>query len=382
MQTKPQDVGLTEAQRDLREMVRDFAENEARPASFEYEERSEDPAEFYEKLAKLGLTGIPFDPEFGGGGESYDTFLMVTEELARVWVALAIGLGVHTLPCDAVLRFGNGELKRRLLPPMLAGEAFGAFALTESSSGSDAASLRTRAEHSNGSYTIDGQKQFCTRGGEADHVIVMARTGEPGPKGISAFIVDKGTEGFRPSRTENKMGWRSSPTWELVFEQCTVPEESRVGEEGEGLKIALSALDAARLGIAACSVGVAQGALDASVKFAREREQFGKRIADFEGIQFMLADMATAIEAGRALYRRAAALKDAGVPYSMEAAMAKLFCSDAAMRATTDAVQIHGGYGYIEEYPVERFMRDAKALQIVEGTNQIQRMIIGRQLSG
>jgi alkylation response protein AidB-like acyl-CoA dehydrogenase len=381
MSQRPQDVGLTEAQRDLRDMVRDFAENEARPASFEYEGRGEDPAEFYEKLGKLGLTGIPFDPEFGGGGESYLTHLIVTEEIARVWVALAIGLGVHVLPCDAIQRFGTTELQRRLLPRMLAGEEFGAFALTESASGSDAASLRTRAERVDDLYRLNGQKQFCTRGGEAEHVLVMARTGEEGPKGISAFIVDKGSQGFRPSRTEDKMGWRSSPTWELVFEECEISAENLVGAEGEGLKIALSALDAARLGIAACAVGVAQGGLDASVKFAREREQFGKRIADFEGIQFMLADMATLIEAGRSLYRQAAALKDAGVPYSKEAAMAKLFCSDAAMKVTTDAVQVHGGYGYIEEYPVERFMRDAKALQIVEGTNQIQRMIIGRQLT-
>lgn len=378
---KPDDVGLTETERDLRDMVREFAERDAGPASIEYENRGEDPAEFYERLGKLGLTGIPFDSEFGGGGESYRTYLLVVEELARVWVSLAIGLGVHTLCSDAIQNFGTEDLKAKLLPEMFAGQKFGAYALSEPSSGSDAASLRTRAEASNGAYKISGQKQFCTRGGEADHVLVMARTSDAGARGISAFIVDRETPGFKPSRTENKMGWRASPTWELVFDDCEVPGFNLLGEEGQGLKIALSELDAGRLGIAACSIGVAQAALDAAIGFAGEREQFGKRISDFEGIQFMLADMATQIEAGRALYRRAAELKDAGASFTREASMAKLFCSDTAMRVTTDAVQIHGGYGYIEEYPVERYMRDAKALQIVEGTNQIQRMIIGRHLT-
>jgi hypothetical protein len=208
----------------------------------------------------------------------------------------------------------------------------------------------------------------------------MARTGEDGPKGITAFLVDQDTKGFDPSRTEHKMGWSSSPTWEVQLNDAVVPESNRVGEEGQGFTVALTALDFGRLGIAACSVGLAQAALDASLKFAGERMQFNQRILDFQGIQFMFADMATSIEAGRALYRRAAALKDAGAPYSKEAAMAKLFCSDMAMKVTTDAVQIHGGYGYIEDYPVERYMREAKALQIVEGTNQIQRMVIGRRL--
>lgn len=381
MARRSEQLGLTETQRELQEVVRDFVDREARSAAFEYEERSEDPAYLYEKLGKLGLTGIPFDSKYGGGGEPYLTYLLVIEELSRAWVALAIGLSIHTLTGFAIEKYGSDELKQRLLPPMVAGEKFGAYALSEPSSGSDAASLRTRADRTRKGYRLFGQKQFISRGGEADHVLVMARTGEPGSKGITAFIVDKESPGFRPAKSESKMGWRSSPTWELVFEDCVVPHENRVGEEGEGFKIALSALDSGRLGIAACSTGVAQAALDASLSFARDREQFGRRIADFEGIQFMLADMATEIEAGRALYRRAAFLKDQGAPYSKEASMAKVFCSDVAMRVTTDAVQIHGGYGYIEEYPVERYMRDAKALQIVEGTNQIQRMIIGRHLT-
>ncbi|MCA1840775.1 MAG: acyl-CoA dehydrogenase family protein [Actinomycetota bacterium] len=381
MGTQTSLIGLDETQRALRDLVRDFAQKTAGPASAGYEERSEDPAPVYRQLAELGLCGLPFDPDFGGGGQTYVTYLSVIEELAQVWVALAIGLGVHTLCCDGIQRSGSSDLKNSLLPAMLSGEKLGAYALSEPSSGSDAASLRTRAEKVGGSYSLTGQKQFCTRGGEADHVLVLARTGGEGPSGVSAFIVDKGSKGFVGTKTENKMGWRSSPTWELVFDGCEVAPSRLLGAEGEGFKIALSALDAGRLGIAACSIGLSQAALDSAVKFATEREQFDKRIIDFQGIRFMLADMATAIEAGRTLYRHAASLKDAGLAYSKEAAMAKLFCSDTAMRVTTDAVQIHGGYGFVEEYPVERFMREAKALQIVEGTNQIQRMVIGRHLA-
>lgn len=380
MGTQPAYADLDETVSSLRSMVRDFAEG-TRAQSVEHEEAGKDPGDVYAQLGELGLAGIPFDPEYGGLGQPYLTYLLVIEELARVWVSVAIGLGVHTLCCDGIQRFGSEQLKKELLPAMLSGERFGAYALSEPSSGSDAAALTTRAVKSDGNYVFDGQKQFCTRGGEADHVLVMARTGGEGPSGISAFIVDQGTKGFNRSKAENKMGWRSSPTWELVLQECEVPASRMVGEEGQGFKIALAALDAGRLGIAACSVGVAQAALEASVKFASEREQFGQAIADFQGIQFMLADMATQVEASRALYRHAARLKDAGVAYSKEAAMAKLFASDAAMRVTTDAVQVHGGYGYVEEYPVERYMREAKALQIVEGTNQIQRMIIGRHLT-
>lgn len=381
MSTQPVYPDLNEDTRQLLGLVRDLASDRFAPMSHEYEASGTDPQEAYALLAEVGLTGLPFDPELGGGGQSYQTYLLVIEEIARAWVALAIGLGVHTLCCDGIQRFGTRALKEELLPAMLVGQKLGAYALSEPSSGSDAASLTTKAMRANGTYKITGQKQFCTRGAEADHVLVMARTGGEGPSGISAFIVDKGTDGFKGTKSENKMGWRSSPTWELVFDGAAVPETRLVGQEGEGFKIALTALDAGRLGIAACSIGVAQAALDAAVKFANEREQFGHSISRFQGIQFMLADMATGVSAGRALYRHAAALKDAGLAYSREASMAKLFCSDVAMRVTTDAVQVHGGYGYVEEYPVERFMREAKALQIVEGTNQIQRMVIGRQIT-
>ena len=377
---RPEDVGLDEDDRALRDLVRTFAEREVRPLVEAHEAASRDPDAVYAGLAGLGVTGIPFAEEYAGAGRPYRSYLLVIEELARVWVAAAVGLGVHTLVCDAVQRFAGHELKAELLPALLAGERFGAYALTESSSGSDAASLQTRAVPSGGAYRITGRKHFCTRGGEADVLLVMARTGPPGPKGISAFLVDRGTPGFRPTTVERKMGLRASPTWELVFEDCEVPERRRLGAEGTGFSVALTALDSGRLGIAAVAIGLAQAAFDAAVTYAQGREQFGRPIAGLQGIEFLLADMATGIAAGRALYRHATALKDAGAPFSTEASMAKLFCTDIAMRVTTDAVQIHGGYGYIEDYPVERYLREAKALQIVEGTNQIQRLVIGRRV--
>jgi alkylation response protein AidB-like acyl-CoA dehydrogenase len=333
----------------------------------EYEERGEDPLPVYQELGAKGLAGLPFDPAYGGGGRPYREYLDLIEELARSWVALAVGIGVHTLVCDAVQRFGTEEIKRELLPAMLAGEKFGAYALTESSSGSDAASLRTRAERTGSGYAITGRKQFCTRGGEADLLLVMARTGVAGPKGITAFVVDRQSPGFRPGRPERKMAWRSSPTWELVFDECPVPDHRRLGAEGEGFTIAMAALDGGRLGIAACAVGLAQAACDKAVDHVRAGEAG-------QGTEFMLADMATGIEAGRVLYEHAAGLKDRGARYSRQASMAKLFCTDMAMRVTTDAFQIAG------DDLTARFFRESKVLQIVEGTNQIQRVIIGRML--
>ncbi|HEU5002144.1 MAG TPA: acyl-CoA dehydrogenase family protein [Actinomycetota bacterium] len=377
---RPDNVGLDEDDRALRDLVRTFAEREVRPVVEAHEAAAKDPAAVYAGLAALGVAGIPFPEEFGGAGRPYRSYLLVIEELAHVWVAAAVGLGVHTLVCDAVQRFAGPELKEELLPALLAGERLGAYALTESSSGSDAASLQTRAVPDGGGYRLTGRKQFCTRGAEADVLLVMARTGAEGAKGISAFLVDQGAPGFRPAKVEQKMGLRASPTWELLFEDCPVPAGRRLGAEGTGFSVALTALDSGRLGIAAVAIGLAQAALDAAVAYAQGREQFGGPIAGLQGIEFLLADMATGIAAGRALYRRAADLKDAGAPFSTEASMAKLFCSDVAMRVTIDAVQVHGGYGYIEDYPVERYLREAKALQIVEGTNQIQRLVIGRRL--
>jgi alkylation response protein AidB-like acyl-CoA dehydrogenase len=373
---------LDDTQRELVSMVREFAAAEAAPAAAGYEERSEDPGPLFAKLAELSLTGIPFPEDYRGGGQPYLTYLLVIEELASAYLALAVGLSVHTLCAFAINEFGSDAQKKDLLERLATGELFGAYSLSEPSSGSDAASLKTKAERIGNGYKLSGSKVFCTRGGEADVVLLMARTGEAGPKGISAFLIEKGTRGFSPGKKEDKMGWRSSPTWGLVLEDAELPEDRRLGEEGQGLTIALASLDSGRLGIAACATGLAQAALDRALEFTTEREQFGRPVAANEGVQFMLADMATQIEAGRRLYRYAAGLRDAGEDYSVQAAQAKLFCTDVAMRVTTDAVQLHGGYGYITEYPVERYMREAKGLQIVEGTNQIQRYVIGRKLTG
>ena len=362
-------------------LVREFAQGELEPAVEGYEQRSEDPLPLYKKLAELGLTGLSFPEEYGGGGQSYSTYLMCIEELARSYLGFAIGVSVHTLCAFAVNEFGSDAQKKDVLSKLTSGEWYGAYSLSEPNSGSDAGALSTKAVRSDGSYRLNGSKVFCTRGNEADMVLVMARTGDNSPRGISAFLVEKGTPGFAGSKKEEKMGWRSSPTWMLSLEDAEVPEDRRLGDEGIGFRIALASLDSGRLGIAACGIGVAQAALDEALKFTSEREQFGKPINANEGIQFMLADMATQIEAGRRLYQHAARLRDEGQDYSLQAAQAKLFCTDAAMKVTIDAVQLHGGYGYITEYPVERLMREAKGLQIVEGTNQIQRYVIGRKLT-
>ncbi len=378
------DFGLTEDQRELVGGVRRFVGEQVAPAAAGYEEKKEFPRDLFRRLGDMGLAGIPYEERYGGGGQSYLTYLALLEEVATSFLSLAVTLSVHHLSAHGVHRFGTDELKARYLPRLFSAEWLGAYALTEASSGSDAASLRCRADRSaDGSgYRLTGSKRFITHAGEAEFYLVMARTGEEGPRGISAFAVEKGWAGFDFGKLEAKMGWNASPMRELLFEGCEVPGGNLVGEEGEGFQIALSALDGGRLGIAACSTGLAQGAFDAAVGFARERSQFGRPIVEFEGIRFMLADMATQVEAARRLYREAARLRDAGVDDPSAPAMAKLFASDVAMRVTTDAVQVHGGYGYMREYPVERYMREAKALQIVEGTNQVQRMVVARRLFG
>ena len=382
----PADLALLDGdQRALVSLVREFCAAEALPRSSEYEARAEDPAELYSKLTELGLTGLPFPEAYGGGGTSYQTFLLVIEELATAYLALAVGLSVHTLCAFAVNEFGDEELKGDVLVRLTAGDWFGAYSLSEPDSGSDAGALTTKAIRTDGGYRLTGSKAFCTRGNEADALLVLARTAGPSRpqshSGISAFIVERGTAGFTATKKEDKMGWRSSPTWQLAFDDAFVPEGRRVGDEGAGFRVALASLDSGRLGIAACGIGVAQAALDAALRFTSEREQFGRPVGHNEGVQFMLADMSTQIEAGRRLYRYAAGRRDAGVDYTLQAAQAKLFCTDVAMAVTTDAVQLHGGYGYITEFPVERYMREAKGLQIVEGTNQIQRYVIGRRLT-
>jgi alkylation response protein AidB-like acyl-CoA dehydrogenase len=376
------DFGLSEEQRGIVEAVRAFVADRVRPEIAGYEERKEFPRDLFRGLCDMGLGGIPYDDRYGGGGQPFLTYLAVLEEVATGSLSLAVGLSVHHLTAFGIHEFGSTSLKEKYLPKLFTGEWLGAYALSEASSGSDAAALRTRAERDGHGWRLTGSKRFISHGGEAELYLVMARTGDDSPAGISAFAVEKGWPGFEFGALESKMGWHASPMRELLFEGCQVPQENLVGEEGQGFTLALSALDGGRLGIAACSVGLAQAAVDAAVAFARERGQFGRPIIEFQGLQFLLADAATQVEAARRLYRDAARARDEGRGSPVACSMAKLFASDVAMRVTTDAVQAHGGYGYMREYPVERYMREAKALQIVEGTNQVQRMIIGRHLAG
>jgi alkylation response protein AidB-like acyl-CoA dehydrogenase len=310
----------------------------------------------------------------------------VVEELAGAWLTIGLGLSVHVLSCFALINAGTPEQRQRWLPDMLGGELLGAYCLSEPGSGSDAAALRTTAQRTNSDYILDGTKAWISHAGQAEFYSVFARTsGDPDgrdrAKGISCFHVPAQTPGVKAAEPEHKMGMRASTTAQMLFESAVVPADQLIGEPGKGFSIALSALDSGRLGIAACSVGVAQAALDAATEYARERRQVGRPIIEFQGLSFMLADMATSVTAARALYLAAARRKDAGLPFGQQAAMAKLFASDTAMKVTTDAVQVLGGYGYVEDFPVERLMREAKVLQIVEGTNQIQRMVIGRSLA-
>ncbi|MEU3093709.1 acyl-CoA dehydrogenase family protein [Streptomyces sp. NPDC006967] len=372
----------TDEARDLISLVRDIAQREVAPTAAEEEDAGRFPRELFTLLSESGLLGLPYDPEHGGGDQPYEVYLQVLEELAMARLTVGLGVSVHTLACYALAAFGAKEQQAEHLPAMLGGGLLGAYCLSEPASGSDAASLRTKAVRDGDDWVITGTKAWITHGGVADFCTVMARTGEEGPRGITAFLVPGDAEGLSAAVPEKKMGMRGSPTAQVHFDGVRVPDARRVGEEGQGFAIALSALDGGRLGIAACAIGLAQAALDEALGYATERRQFGKPIADFQGLRFMLADMATQIEAGRALYLAAARLRDAGRPFAKQAAMAKLHCTDTAMRVTTDAVQILGGYGYTADFPAERYMREAKVLQIVEGTNQIQRMVIARHLAG
>jgi len=365
----------------LLELTRELVAGEVAPQAADCESRGEFPRELFRTLGKAGLLGLPYPEEYGGGGQPYEVYLQVLEELGRAWAAVAVGVSVHTLSCYPLAQFGRAEQKDALLPDLLGGELLGAYCLSEAHSGSDAAALSTRAVRDGDDYVVDGTKAWVTHGGHADTYNLMVRTGGPGPAGISCLLADGGTPGLLPQTPERKMGMRSSPTASLVLEGARVPADRLLAGEGEGFRIAMSALDGGRLGIAACAVGLAQAALDVAVSYAVERRQFGRAIADFQGVSFLLADMATAVEASRALYLTAARLKDAGRPYATQASMAKLFATDAAMRVTTDAVQVLGGYGYVEDFPAERYLREAKIMQIFEGTNQVQRVVIGRALT-
>lgn len=372
----------TDEARDLISLARDIAQREIAPRAAEEEDAGHFPREIFTLLSRSGLLGLPYDSEYGGGDQPYEVYLQVLEELAAARLTVGLGVSVHSLSCHALANYGTKQQQVEHLPAMLGGGLLGAYCLSEPSSGSDAASLRTKAVRDGDEWVIDGTKAWITHGGIADFYTVMARTGEDGPRGISAFLVPGDASGLSGAAPEKKMGMKGSPTAQVHFDGVRVPDERRIGEEGQGFAIALSALDSGRLGIAACAIGLAQAALDEALAYATGRQQFGRPISDFQGLRFMLADMATQIEAGRALYLAAARLRDAGRPFAKQAAMAKLHCTDTAMKATIDAVQVLGGYGYTADFPVERFMREAKVLQIVEGTNQIQRMVIARHLAG
>ncbi|MER5784391.1 acyl-CoA dehydrogenase family protein [Streptomyces mobaraensis] len=372
----------TEEAKDLLALVRDLVQREIAPRAAAEEEAGHFPRDLFRLLSSSGLLGLPYPEEFGGGGQPYEVYLQVLEELAAARLTVGLGVSVHSLACHGLAGYGGKEQKAEHLPAMLGGGLLGAYCLSEPQSGSDAASLRTRAVRDGDDWVLTGTKAWITHGGIADFYTVLARTGGEGAHGITAFLVPGDAPGLTPAAPERKMGMKGSPTAQLHFDGVRVPDARRIGEEGQGFPIALSALDSGRLGIAACAVGVAQAALDEALAFVAERRQFGRPLADFQGLRFLLADMATQIEAGRSLYLAAARLRDQGLPFSRQAAMAKLFCTDAAMRVTTDAVQLMGGYGYTADFPAERYMREAKVLQIVEGTNQIQRMVIARHLAG
>jgi len=362
-------------------LTRELAAAELAPKAAAYEHDARFPREVFRTLGKAGLLSLPYPEEHGGGGQPYEVYLQVLEELASAWLTVALGVSVHTLSCYPLATFGTEGQRSRWLPDMLGGELLGAYCLSEPQSGSDAAALRTRAVRDGDRYVVSGTKAWITHGGVADFYSLFVRTSDDGPRGISCLLAPGDTAGLSAAPPEQKMGFKASPTAQIILDAARVPADRLVGEEGQGFTIALAALDSGRLGIAACAVGLAQAALDTALDYARERAQFGRPIVEFQGLSFLLADMATQLEAGRALYLAAARRRDAGLPFGKEAAMAKLFCTDMAMQATIDAVQVLGGYGYVADYPVERYLREAKALQIVEGTNQVQRMVIGRHLA-
>ncbi|MEV5957923.1 acyl-CoA dehydrogenase family protein [Streptomyces sp. NPDC051987] len=372
----------TDEARDLLALVREIARREIAPKAAEQEDAGHFPREVFTLLSESGLLGLVYDAEYGGGDQPYEVYLQVLEELAAARLTVGLGVSVHTLASYALAAYGTKQQQVEHLPAMLGGGLLGAYCLSEPASGSDAASLRTKAVRDGDDWVINGTKAWITHGGVADFYTVMARTGAEGSHGITAFLVPGDAPGLSGAAPEKKMGMKGSPTAQVHFDDVRVPDERRLGEEGQGFAIALAALDSGRLGIAACAIGLAQAALDEAVGYATGRRQFGHPISDFQGLRFMIADMATQIEAGRSLYLAAARLRDAGRPFAKQAAMAKLHCTDTAMRVTTDAVQILGGYGYTADFPVERYMREAKVLQIVEGTNQIQRMVIARHVAG
>jgi alkylation response protein AidB-like acyl-CoA dehydrogenase len=370
----------TEEAADLIGLVRDLATRELAPRAAEAEATETFPRDVFAILGKAGLLGLPYPEEYGGGGQPYEVYLQALEEIGAVWSSIGVGVSVHALSCFGLFTRGTEEQKSAFLPDMLGGDLLGAYCLSEPHAGSDPAAMTTRARRDGDDYVLTGAKAWTTHGGHADFYKVMARTGD-GRNDISCFLVPATAEGLTADAPERKMGLTGSTTATMRLDGVRIPVGRRLGEEGEGLKIALAGLDAGRLGIAAVATGLAQGALDHAVAYAKERTTFGKPIIDHQGLAFVLADMEAAVESARATYLAAARLKDQGLPYSTQASVAKLVATDNAMKVTTDAVQVLGGYGYTRDFPVERYMREAKVMQIFEGTNQIQRMVIGRALA-
>ncbi|MGY5883872.1 acyl-CoA dehydrogenase family protein [Modestobacter lacusdianchii] len=370
----------TQEAADLLDLTRQLARDELAPRVAAAEAAEEFPREVFRTLGRAGLLGLPYAEELGGGGQPYEVYLQVLEEIAAAWASVGVGVSVHGLSCFGLASRGTAE-QQRWLPEMLGGEQLGAYCLSEPHAGSDPAAMRTRAVRDGDSYVLTGEKAWTTHGGHADFYKVMARTSDDGARGISCFLVPADSPGLSADTAERKMGLTGSTTATMRFDGVRVDADRRLGEEGEGLSIALAGLDAGRLGIAAVATGLAQGALDDAVAYAQERETFGKPIIEHQGLGFLLADMAAAVETARATYLAAARLRDAGQPYGQQASIAKLVATDNAMKVTTDAVQVLGGYGYTRDFPVERYMREAKVMQIFEGTNQIQRLVISRALA-
>jgi alkylation response protein AidB-like acyl-CoA dehydrogenase len=376
------DFQLNEEQQHLKKSVREFAEREIAPNVMKWDEASEFPLATVKELGKLGLLGIVFPTEFGGAGMGYVEYVTAIEELSRVDGSVGIIVAAHTSLCsNHIFLAGADDQKKKYVSKLATGEFLGAWGLTEPSAGSDAGSARLSARRKGGDWILNGTKTFCTNGHYADVMVVIAVTDRAAKThGLSAFIVEKGTRGFRPGKKENKLGLRASDTAEMIFEDCVIPAESLLGKEGDGFIDAMRVLDGGRISIAALSLGMAQGAYEAALKYSKERKQFGKAIGEFQAIQWKLADMATEIDAARLLTMRAASMKDAGMKTTLESSMAKLYASEVAVRCANEGVQIHGGYGFIKDYPAEKYYRDVKLCTIGEGTSEIQRLVIARQL--
>ncbi|EYE89563.1 acyl-CoA dehydrogenase [Fervidicella metallireducens AeB] len=376
------EFALTKEQELVKQMLQEFVENEVRPLAAEIDETEEFPMETVKKMARYGMMGLPFPKEYGGAGGDYISYIMAVEELGKACASTSVILSAHvSLACTPIYMFGTEEQKKKYLPDLLSGRKVGAFGLTEPNAGTDAAGQQTVAKLEGDYYILNGSKVFITNGGAADVFVVFAMTDRSkGTRGISAFIVEKEFEGFSIGKKEDKMGIRASSTTELIFKDCKVPKENLLGKEGKGFSIAMATLDGGRIGIAAQALGIAEGALDEAVKYMKERKQFGKQIATFQGLQWYVAEMATRVEAAKQLVYKAAWKKQNGLPYSVDAAMAKLFASETAMEVTTKVVQIFGGYGYTRDYPVERMMRDAKITEIYEGTSEVQKMVIAANI--